>query len=116
MAQSREYGRAQNPGRWNQRITITQKTEGTQDSFGAPATTWATYQACYASVVAMQGRELEAAQQTFKDARLKVTTHYLAGVTTAMRITWGDRTLEILDAEDPTGLRESSVMTCKETT
>ena len=114
MADYRSFLEPLDPASLNQRITINEKSEGAQDSLGQPTITWPAKQACYARVEALQGRELEAAQQTWAEARWRVTTHYISGIDTTMRITWGSRTLEIIDAEDPNGLQERLVMTCKE--
>jgi SPP1 family predicted phage head-tail adaptor len=106
------------------RIYIQSKTEGAQNEYGEPAVTWANFQECQARIEAMSGRELETAQQTWAEARFKVTTHYLSGVEREMRVVWGGldgnndplstaRLLDILDAEDPTGAGTTLVMICK---
>lgn len=118
MAQYREsteaLGRALNPGLLREPITITSPTDGGQNAYGEPTVTWSTHQACRARIEALRGAEMEAVQQTWAEARLKVTTHFIAGVKREMRITWGSRTLEILDVEDPNGMRERLVIYCRE--
>jgi len=120
-----DEGRSLNPGTLRHRIYIQSKTEGAQNQHGEPAITWATFQEAQARIEAMTGRELETAQQTWADARLKVITHYISGVKREMRIVWGGldgnndplstaRLLDILDAEDPKGTGATLVMICKE--
>lgn len=118
MVQYREsteaLGRALNPGLMREKITITQKYEGAQNEYGEPTTAWNAYQECWARVEALRGNEFESVRQTWAEARLKVTTHYIPGIENEMRITWGARTLEILDAQDPNSMRERLVMYCRE--
>lgn len=118
MVQYREsteaLGRALNPGLMRELITIIQRSEGSQDAYGEPTITWVTFQQCWARVEALRGQEFESVRQTWAEARMKVTIHYLSGVEREMRITWEDRTLEILDAEDPNSMRERLVMYCRE--
>lgn len=104
-------------GQYDQRITVKEKDVTGQDAFGADEYTWTTVATFWAHIRAMQGRELETAQQTWADARFKVIMPWQQTVTSIKRehrITWGTRTLEILDAEDPTSLRREFIMYCRE--
>jgi SPP1 family predicted phage head-tail adaptor len=101
-----------------QRITIQHRTVTGQDSYGQDTVSWTTSTSgpFWAEIVAMQGRELANAQQKWAEARFKVTIRYQSGVTIKRqdRVSWGTRTLDILDAEDPDqGLRKT-VMVCNE--
>ncbi len=84
------------------RITIERGT-ATQNSFGEDVVTWAAIGSYWANVRALQGKELETAQQTWAEARFKIDMRYQAGTTFQRkdRITWGSRVLDILDVEDP---------------
>jgi len=109
-----DLSRRFNPGLCKERIYIQQKTEGVQNSFGVPAVTWSTYQEARARVMPMAGKggEIALGQQTFAEARIRVETAFVAGVTREMRIVWGNldaegnpaadaRVLNILDVENP---------------
>jgi SPP1 family predicted phage head-tail adaptor len=102
-----------------QRITIVHAPDDVEGSMGYATGDWdsaSTSGPFWAEVRAMQGRELEASQQTWAEARFKVRMRYQPGVTINRkdRITWGSRTLDILDAEDPDGRKREFVMVCKE--
>ena len=89
-------------GTLRHQITITRRNVTGQNSFGEDTLGTSTTVGAYkADVIALQGREFEAAQQKWAEARFKVRMRYTA---TAIRredqITWGTRTLEILDVED----------------
>lgn len=71
----------------------------------------------WASVEAMSGMESEAARQLFAEARFKITMdHPLSGYTLQRKdtISWGTRTLDILDCEDPDQRRRGVVILAKE--
>ncbi len=106
---------ALNPGRLRHFVTIRQKPAGAENAFGEPTGDRTAFATGYASIDALQGRELQAAQQRWSDARFKVEMQYLAGVTTDMDILDDeDRVLDILDAQDPEGCRNRLVMYCSE--
>ncbi len=103
-------------GRLQHRVRIQEKTVSGIDTYGHEVYTWTDRQVCYANVMALQGREFEAARQVWTDARYQVTTRYLTGITTEMRVHWDEtgQNLDILDAQYPWGNRQTMVMTCKE--
>lgn len=107
-----------NPGLLRQRVTIQQKSVTGQDTRGQDEYTWASVQETWANITALQGREMEVVQQRWADARFKVIMHFLAGVTFAMRLAWLDgsttRILQIMDVQDPDGLRKRLVLFCRE--
>jgi len=105
-----------NPGRLRHRVTIQRPAASSPlNGFGEPGGPAVTFAAAYASIQALQGREFEAAQRLWADARFLVELQYLAGVTTEMRILDDEgRTLNILDVEDPEGNRARLVMYCSE--
>lgn len=73
----------------------------------------------WASVIAMSGREAEEARQLFAEARFKIEIEHPLGGYTLQRkdtISWGTRTLDILDCEDPDQRRRSLVIMAKEFT
>lgn len=104
-----------NPGDLRENITIQQKTVSGQNTSGEDVYTWTTVWACKANVLPMSGREIEAAQQKWAEARWKIKIHYPSvAIQRAMQIVWGVRIFDILDAEDPGGKRREFVMVAKE--
>ena len=92
-----------NPGLLRHTITWQQKTVSGQNSFGEDIYEWDDVMVCRARVTALAGRELEAAQQRWAEARFQIEQHYVSGLKRAMRVAWGDRLLDVIDAEDPWG-------------
>ncbi len=107
---------ALNSGRLRHRVTIEQKTLTSpyQDSFGADVYQWTAFCTCYMSINVLQGRELEVAGQRWADARYRCESQYIDGVQREMRINWGGRYLDIVDAQDPQGMRDRLVYCCRE--
>lgn len=97
------------------RITI-QRATASQNSYGEDVPTWAAIGSCWANIRPLQGRELEAAQQTFAEARFRIEVRYQrgAGFQRKDRVIWGSRTLDILDVEDPDQRQRRLFLTCKE--
>lgn len=102
------------PGNLRHAITV-QRCTKTQDEMGQDVSTWATLVSLSAQVRAMQGRELEAYQQTWAEARFKIRSWKPSvDIRREDRITWGARTLDILDAEDPDGTGREIVILARE--
>jgi SPP1 family predicted phage head-tail adaptor len=82
-----------------------------EDVLGTPTT----IVTCWAEIRSLMGREFEAIQQKFAEARLKIR---IRQTDTAIQrkdyFTWGSRTIDILDIEDPTGERKEMVLYCRE--
>ena len=97
------------------RITISRATV-TQNTFGEDVRTWSPIASCWANIRALQGRELQALQQTWAEARFRIDMRYQRGATfkRSDRITWGERTLDILDVEDPDQRQRRLFITAKE--
>lgn len=72
-------------GKLRHKVTIQTPTE-TQDEYGQPVQTWATFAEVFASVEPIRGREFFAAQQIQSDVTTRIRIRYLSGVTTKMRV------------------------------
>lgn len=83
-----------NPGKLRHRIEIQQDT-GSQDSTGQVIPDWDTFAERWALVEVLAGSEPVQGEQVQASRQYKVTLRYLDGVTSDMRILWGERTLEI---------------------
>ncbi len=104
-------------GKLREQITVQEKNPDSQNTFGELPNSWAsptTIGTYWADVRAMVGRELQAAQETFAEARWKVLMRYQPDIKREHRILWGTRTLDILDAEDPDQRGRELLMYCRE--
>lgn len=98
------------------RITISRASK-TQNTYGEDVVTWNAIGSFWANIRAMQGRELETMQQTWAEARFRIDMRYQRGTDFQRedRITWGSRTLNILDVEDPDQTQRRLFIVAKET-
>ena len=88
-------------GEMQHRIAIEQKTRGASDSAGGYVSeTWATFCTCWAKIDPKSGREFIDAAQVVRRITHIVTVRARSGVTAAMRVNFGGRTMAIV------GLRE----------
>lgn len=81
-------------GELTERITIEQST-ATQNEVGETTLTWATFATVWAKVQSLAGREAERYAEVVGFSGHKVTIRKLAGITSAMRVIYRNRTLEI---------------------
>jgi len=65
------------------------------NSVGEPVLTWSTYATVWADVSSLSARETERFSETVGFMTHRVRIRYLDGLTSAMRIIYRDRTLEI---------------------
>lgn len=101
------------------RVTFYRPTVSAQNSSGEDTKTNVSLGSAWVKITAMQGRELERAQQLQAEARFKIETEHPLSEYTLQRadvITWGSRTLDILDVEDQTQRRRGQVIYAKELT
>jgi SPP1 family predicted phage head-tail adaptor len=106
-----------NPGFLRERVTIQRKTVSGQNSRNEDTITYPAYLSCWMWIGALIGREFETAQQKWAEARFKCRMPYPPSgftIQRADRIAWGSRTLDILDAEDPDGMRREIVIYAQE--
>jgi SPP1 family predicted phage head-tail adaptor len=96
------------------RITIERSTE-TINASGQVSKTWAPiHTRVAANVVPMSGAETVTGLQTEARVSHRVFLNYIAGITTADRIKFDDRTLEILSALDVNEDRREILAVCLE--
>jgi hypothetical protein len=81
-------------GELTERITI-EKSTNTQNEVGENTLTWSTFATVWAKVESMSGREAERYAEIVGFSGHKVTMRPLTGFTSAMRIIYRTRTLEI---------------------
>ena len=91
-------------GARRQFITIKEKLVTSPDSYGQDHFTWVTHATAWADIRSLQGREMDAVKQIWAEAQFKFYIEpFISGIERNMVISWGTRTLNILDCEDPTG-------------
>lgn len=74
-----------------------------QNSSGEDIITWTEVgTGFWCNIAPLQGRELSDALQRWAEARYSITLRHQPGITFTrkMRITWGSRTIDILDVQD----------------
>lgn len=101
------------------RVTFYRPTVGSQNSSGEDVKTNVSLGSAWVAIKALEGRELERAQQLYAEARFRIEMEHPLTDYTLQRadiVTWGSRTLDILDAEDPNQQRRRVVMIAKEYT
>ena len=82
------------PGEMWTRITIEQPT-ATANAVGEPVLSWSTFATVWAAVDSLSARETERFAETVGFMTHRVRIRYLSGLTSAMRIVYRSRTLEI---------------------
>jgi SPP1 family predicted phage head-tail adaptor len=100
-------------GRLDKRVTI-QSQASTRNAIGEPVKSWSDFATVWAGVEPLQGREFWAQQQVQSAVTIRVRIRSLAGVTPAMRITFGSRVLNIEAVIDPRERGEEMQLMCSE--
>jgi len=90
-----------NPGKLRHRVTIQQFAE-VLDGYGTPtgSSDWQDVATVWASVEPLSGREYLLAENVNTEAKIRVKMRYRKGVTTGMRIKYGERMLDIQSVAD----------------
>jgi len=100
------------PGKLRERVTVQQATQ-TRNSLGEAVMSWADWQTVWASVEGVSAREaLDAGQQEVTITH-RVRLRYLTGLTQNMRLSWRNRTLNIVNLLEY-GNRSEHVAICEE--
>ena len=100
-------------GRLNTKLLIESKTE-VIDSVGDVAETWSTFADVWAEVRTQSGKEFITAKTTHSELTHVVTTRYISGVTTKMRVNNDGTYYDILSVFDPTTRRKELRIFCRE--
>lgn len=101
-------------GTLRQRITLQEATD-TQDAAGQPIRSWSNrLTGIPARVETVSGGEAVRGRQVLAETTTLLTIRYISGLTSAMRVVWGDRILGVLRVNDPTGERRELRIECKE--
>lgn len=102
-------------GKLRERVTL-ERMVRTPDGFGGTGVSWSLVATCRAEVISFKGREHTRAGRTETRTPFRVVTRYREDVTSAMRIRWRDRLLDIQSVIDPDGERRWLALDCIEMT
>jgi SPP1 family predicted phage head-tail adaptor len=100
------------PGKLRERVTVQQATE-TRNAIGETVLAWSTYATVSASVEGVSSREALDAGKIDIQISHRVRMRYLSGLTQNMRLSWRNRTLEIVSLLEY-GNRSEHVLICQE--
>lgn len=89
-------------GRLRHQIVVTNPVISGQNSFSEDTVVDTVVGTFWCLVESLQGREKEAVQQRWAEARYKITMRHQSGITfkAKMTVDWNGLTLDILDVED----------------
>lgn len=100
-------------GKLRDRITLEEPVEEI-DALSAPTQTWTDYATVWANVEPSAGREVFIADKVEAEITHRVSMRYFSGVTPKMRISFKDRTLEILSVVDSGERNRNLDLMCRE--
>jgi SPP1 family predicted phage head-tail adaptor len=100
------------PGKLRERVTVQQATES-RNAIGETVLAWSTYDTVWASVEGVSSREALDAGKIDIQISHRVRMRYLSGITQNMRLSWRNRTLEIVSLLEY-GNRSEHVLICQE--
>lgn len=100
------------PGKLRERVTVQQAAE-TRNAIGETVLAWSTYATVWASVEGVSSREALDAGKIDVQISHRVRMRYLSGMTQNMRLSWRNRTLEIVSLLEY-GNRSEHVLICQE--
>ncbi len=100
-------------GSLRHRITIQQATT-TQDAYGEPVPTWATYATRWAAIVPVSGSEADVDGMETAEVRHKFRIRHTSGVRPKMRISYDSRVFEILAVIDVGERGKQMELICQE--
>ena len=82
-------------GRLRHRVTVEKNGNATDSDFAGTSDTWTTHVTSWASIRPLSGKELVNARQIRDNVTHEVRMRYQSGVTSAMRVTEGSRSIYI---------------------
>lgn len=103
-----------NPGELRHRITI-QKLNNSQNEYGEISEFWEDILNIRAGIYPISGKDFFAAETTNNEITHKINIRYVPGITSAMRIKFGERYFEIISP--PINFQEKNILLqimCKE--
>ena len=83
------------------KITIQTTTLSSDTMSAAASESWATYTTAWAEIKPLKGLEAVEHRKLGQETMHRIWMRYQSGITTAMRIVWDSRTLEIRGVRNP---------------
>lgn len=100
-------------GELRHRVEIQNKTVQ-MDELLQQSEVWATYATVWASVRPIKGREYVAVKQVNAEVSVVITMRYLSGITSEMRILFGNRVFDIVSVINADERNRVLELMCKE--
>ena len=95
-------------------VVIIQQVTETRDGFGGISESWGTYATRRAHIGPIKGAEYIAAKTMNSKASVEMRLRYVSGLITKMRILWGTRIYNIIDAINVNELNKEHRLMCEE--
>lgn len=96
------------------RVDVQKPTAGSQNAYNETADTFSTQCRRFAQVLPRDGREVFRAQQVHTDLTHVIEIDYVSGLTSAWRLKYGSRILNILEAINVEDRNRRHQLICKE--
>lgn len=87
-----------------------QSASVTKDSAGGIQEAWTTVHSPWAKLEALSGKEMEVAKQVRADINYRITIRYYSGLTSKHRITWNNKTFNIVSIQNPGERNEDHII------
>jgi SPP1 family predicted phage head-tail adaptor len=97
----------------NHRLRIESVT-ATQDAYGAPTNTWATFATVWGEITPLSGFERVIAVKTESQVTHRVRIQYLTGVLPTMRMIYDSRTFNVLSVINSEERNRELILNCQE--
>lgn len=104
-----------NVGQLRHKVIIQSLTE-TQNTYGEPIKTWATFATRRAAIKTVSGSEKMSSKQLNSEAKIIFTLRYLSGVTTKMRVSYDSRIFDIIAIDNGIERQKATLLECIEQT
>lgn len=102
-----------NAGKLRHKVLVERMTTTTDPDYGTQTVAWATVGTFPASVEPISGREYTAHLMALSEVTTRIRMRYLAGMTTADRITHGGKVYNVLSVINPEMRNEELELMCK---
>ena len=79
-------------------VVIIQQVTETRDGFGGISESWSTFATRRAHIGPIKGKEYIAAKAVNSKADVEMRLRYVSGLITKMRVLWGSRIYNVIDA------------------
>ena len=103
-----------NTGRLNMRVSIERLSQELDPVYGAPVDTWIPTYSVWAAIEPLQGREFMQAMMVHAERTVRITTRYLPGIVSTMRVVYLGRVFAIQSIINPGEANRELQLMCLE--